>query len=535
MSFFSELKNSLNLSEENTVNKKMDENSIYDVGNNEEERLEPFSNIFRTSKLQEAKNKLKTTAQSVVSTVVESEKIQAATEKIKESAISATTTAQNLVTTVAESEKTQATVEKVKKGAVSTASAVKEYAKDMGEKVSEGISEKKELYQESKLLEADEIYWGKRATIGQYFYDIQNGFIVPEKVSKDAEERYQIALEAVGNVTFDQLFGDEKDYFAELDDVDLFVGVAIGVSAVLVAMCIDEKGKNIEKKIDEKTIKDNGIKDGEIEVKIKDYDTNNAFDLVSGKGHRKSGHGITSFMEEIPADMKVANQGNRTIAEITGCTGDTVKFSEYFKAVYSYDDLSKYQVLIERIKHVMVHFSKDIFTPDGIPLPFSEMLTKYVKNDSNKSGYSVQNKLLEKLGTGANSVKASDLATPVYIKTLLSIYYKLRGEKDLSENAIKLKKAQLATLAYGTCLIVQSIMWVIAHMFGKPGTNYSGARINYAMAMTLIKNIVQIEVIINKEQKATLKKYDDLIKKLEETKEDFVEVDFEEVEVSGGE
>lgn len=477
MGFLSDLKNSL-IAQEDSQSQKVDNETDLSVPKDtvEEETTEPFSSIFKSQKFQDAKNRLKTTTQSVVNTT-----------------------------------------------------AV--YAKDIGAKVSKEVTEKKHQYDESKLLEDDETYWDKRATVGQYFYDIENGFVVPKRLSVDSEDRYQLAYEAVGNISFDQLFGDEKDYFAKLDEIDLFVGVAIGASAVLVATKLDEKGKEIEGKIDKHETSDG--------IKIEDFDKNNAFDLMSGKGHRKSGHGITSFMERIPADLVVNNQGKKTVAEITGCTGDTVSFFEYFNAIYSYDNLSKYQALIEKIKHILVHFCKDIFTPAGLPLPFSEMLTKYVKNESNECGYSVQNKLLDSLGNGANSIRASDLTTPAYIKTLLTIYYKFRCEDEgLDKNAIKLKKAQLATLAYGTCLLCQAIMLVMAHTWGKSDTIYSGARFNYAMAVVLIKNIVQIEVIINKEQKSTLQKYDNLIKSLGED-EDVIEISIdaltEEGNVDGGE
>lgn len=526
MGFFSDLKNSLNASDNsNPTTADTEADALKHTDKNETETIEPFSNIFRSQKFQDAKNKLKATAQNVVTTTTEHAKdiqkksIENTSRKEEIDATNKSTT--GVVGDFLHSEKVQIIKEKVKVGTQAVALTAKDYAKDIGEKVSSEVTEKKQQYDESKLLEDDETYWNKRATIGQYFYDIENGFIVPERLSVDSEDRYQLAVEAVGNVSFDQLFGDEKDYFAKLDEIDLLVGIAIGASAVLVATKLDEKGKDIEKSIDSQKIKDKSIEGSNNEITVKEFDENNAFDLVSGMGHRKSGHGITSFMERIPADLKVKNQGGKTIAEITGCTGDTVSFWEYFNAIYSYDNLSKYQAFIEKIKHILVHFSKDIFTPDGIPLPFTEMLTKYVKKEGNKNGYSVQNKLLDKLGKGANSIKASDLTTPVYIKTLLSIYYKLRCEDEgLDKNAIKLKKAQLATLAYGTCLLCQAIMLVMAYAWGNPGTtNYSGARLNYTMAMILIKNIVQIEVIINKEQKKTLQKYTDLIESLGEYEE----------------
>jgi len=409
------------------------------------------------------------------------------------------------------------TIDIAKKSAIIT----KKYAVDISNKAKIKIDNISNNFKESFNLENDEIYWQKKATIGEYFYQIENGIIVPDRLSNDEDDLYYLARKAVGNIAFNDFFKDEKDYFSDLTPTDMAVSVAIGVVGATYSYILDKEGKNIEDKIDNHKISD-GYKDenGKThKIKIKEFDKNNPFDYAAGNNHRLTGHDIFSFTQKIPSDYKF--RGKVPVGELVGSNNDTVTFSELFNTIYSNPELNKCQNIINSIKHIVVHFAKDIFTPSGLPLPFTELFTKFEANPKFKKDiltntaqkYTLTNDMSKKLGNCANSIRASDVTSPIVIKMLLEIYYqgeKLITKKNLEKDAKKLRKAQLAIMSYGTCLIVQLLMYLMKYNEISKHV-VDGARVNYIMISTLVKNLIQIDVILNKANKQILLDYEKMI------------------------
>lgn len=138
------------------------------------------------------------------------------------------------------------------------------------------------------VLEDDKSYWDKKATVLEW--QKQTG----KKLSSNStnQDIYDAAVQDGYNVSWKNLADGFPDYFIELSALDTTVSIIIGIYAAnRIARFTDKIGsekseKNTEVKSLEKRISD---------MKGKDYDKNNPFDLRSGLNHRKMGHDVFSF------------------------------------------------------------------------------------------------------------------------------------------------------------------------------------------------------------------------------------------------
>lgn len=342
--------------------------------------------------------------------------------------------------------------------------------------------------------EKDEEFFDKEATIKEYFA------ICPPDKRKHVdtyEDLYKEALRYVEKQSFEQNTKEQEDYFYEMNKVDASVSILVGVVAYVIAYSIDKNGKTIEKKIDK--------------ILPKGYDVNNPFDLKLGKNHRGSfGHDIFTFgLKNIPEDFPIVvdkmgkNPLYLTIGEKVGKKGNISMLDLIWKY---YGETSKNPLfgIFNCLGHTIVHFAKDLLTPDGVPLPFTSLFNEYIYNGDgyvDKDTYIVKNKVNDKVNEVNGNMKASDFATLSFIKGMCKLYAhnKKLGDKEKSF------RRDMEIMAMGTCMMLQMSQLVLSQ--DKTGM-IPGAKMNFIMAGALFNNMIAEMKIVVKARKEVNDEYD---------------------------
>ena len=208
-------------------------------------------------------------------------------------------------------------------------------------------------------------FFDKEATIDEFLkpYPEMRGTF-----NKDItyDKLYEIAYEHVGHISFEEKTKDIEDYFYLLTPQDKVVAVAIGCMAYLVAKETDINGKSFEKAIDDIVTKVTGNKS---------YDINNPFDTKSGFGHRMFGHDQAAFgFKNIPRNylIYVKNEAAPSTRKIIR-VGEFLNLDESIEKVSMGDiiwkfygnDSDTFKGIWNCACHILVHFAKDLFTPDA--------------------------------------------------------------------------------------------------------------------------------------------------------------------------
>lgn len=370
-----------------------------------------------------------------------------------------------------------------------------------------------EKFKAANSLEDDEKYWNKRATSLAYDQAIAKGNVPKDYETLTDIELYEKARSIIGDKSFDDIVGSSNEYsngyFEELSNRDIKISVLVGIIGAVTAIVVDANGKNIENwmnklKIDSSTT-------------IGDYDTNNPFDILAGPEHRKLGHDIFSWWKNIPANYKI---GDKTVSEITGTHSDSVPFLTLILKWYHDDNLTAFQNVFKTIQHIIVHFSKDFFTPQGIPLPFLGLFTKFCESITTVTGYNVTNILMDNLKKELTTTRASDYASIIVMKTLQRLYfhYTLRNNNLEHESQILIQK-QFSFVMYGVTIVSQlGLLLIMKNSYAKSiraTKSVNGGNLNYILVGLFIKNGFQINSMLDKRNKAVLIGYDALIKKYE--------------------
>lgn len=350
--------------------------------------------------------------------------------------------------------------------------------------------------------EKDEEFFDKEATIKEYFE------ICPPSQRKHVdsyEELYKEALKYVKKQSFEKNTSDQENYFYEMSPLDASVAILTGVVAYVIAVSIDKNGKTIEKKIDD--------------ILPKGYDVNNPFDLKAGKNHRNFGHDIfTLGLKNIPNDYPLVNGriGHdiiySTIGEIVGKDGD-ISMMDLIWHYYGKSSKNPLLGIFNCVGHTVVHFTKDLFTPDGVPLPFTSLFNEYIENgdgvlDRDKDSYILKNKVNDKVNEVNGNLKMSDFATYTFIKGMCKLYAhrKKLGDKEKSFNR------DMKILAMGTCMMIQMASLVLTSNKTK---SIPGAKMNVIMTGSLFKNMVAEMAIVVKARHEVNKEYDNQLKEVQ--------------------
>ena len=323
-------------------------------------------------------------------------------------------------------------------------------------------------------------YFDKQSTIQEYLA------ITPDselKTDLSYEELYEEALKVVGKQDFKKNTKDDPTYFSMLSKDESTIAIMLGILAFAVSREVDLHGTSLEKAIDK--------------VLPKCYDTNNPFDVKEGLGHRIFGHDPAVFgLKNIPADtlIKVKNieTGERQLVKIgefigVGTKGNVSMWDLIWK--FYGNNSNKLLGVVNCLKHTIVHFSKDLLTPAGLPLPFSSLFEKYEYYENlNAHGIMYKNSLMQKLDNWGIKLKASDFAALFLIESFFLVYFK-------SNNTDNYKKQDFKLLSIGTCISMQmaAIAFGQGLQQGKRGHKkiIPGGKINPMLSVAFVKLTLQ--------------------------------------------
>lgn len=366
------------------------------------------------------------------------------------------------------------------------------------------------------IVESDKAYWDKKATVLEW--QKQTG----KKLSPDSTNQaiYESAIKDGYNVSWKTLSDGLPDYFIELSQLDVTFAISIGILTAFTAMLVDRIGS-------EKSEKETGIKSLEkriSEMAEKGYDKNNPFDLRSGANHRKVGHDFFSFNKDIiPGEYIMRDKsGNlRKVADIVGSsTKGKFSMSDLINATYGTNTNNFFSGIWDKIAHTIHHLAKDIVTPNGLPLPFTELLNKF-SEANNVSGYKVTNELLDNVQNEFVSLRASDFTSVGFIRLTHSVLYRIKETewKNFDNNTISATKAQLNVLSYCSCVITQMFLYLFKKenlytLVDRKTNEDDGGTLNWIMLSLIIKNVAQVFYYQSKMNKFLLDEQQQIIDEL---------------------
>ena len=334
-------------------------------------------------------------------------------------------------------------------------------------------------------------FFDKEATINEYL----NLFSDDIKPFNTYDELYDNAVSEVGHISFKEKTKNYDDFFYLLNRQDKMVAISVGIFAYYVAIEVNKKGKDIEKVIDElvATI-----------TKDKSFDTNNAFDIKYGMGHRMFGHDPATFgLKNIPTNylIYVKNEAMpKTRKTIT--VGDFLGLEANVENVSMLDIIWKFygnesnifKGILNSLSHIIVHFAKDLFTPDGLPIPFTSLLEKYTQSDDLKYQVLSYRDSFYKKSSDAH-LKASDFASMGIIEVLSKMYCELSG---IDKGRMNGYKDDFKLIAITTCMVMQLSTLIIKNEMHLDSNSSSkiidGAKINVPL-MAWYMNIIRREII----------------------------------------
>ena len=340
-------------------------------------------------------------------------------------------------------------------------------------------------------------FFDKEATIKEYF-----SIVPPEerKHFETYEELYQEALRYVEPQNFNENTKDQEDFFQLLTADQKTIGVLLGAIAFAVSREVDTHGTELEKAIDK--------------ILPSGYDTNNPFDVKEGLGHRIFGHDPATYgLKNIPGDTNIKVKdlvtGERKIIKIAEFLGSdinsNVSMLDLIWKYYGNND-NKLSGIINCLKHTIVHFSKDLLTPAGVPLPFTTLFEEYHYYENlNAHGIMYKDSLMQKLDNIGLNLKASDFAAYFVIKSFISIYCK----KNKMDNSAK---DDLELISMGTCISMQTAALVFGQQLqvGKRGIpkKVPGGKINPILSIGFAKVAIKEMYSVCKERRRVNKEYE---------------------------
>lgn len=395
----------------------------------------------------------------------------------------------------------------------------------------------KKIIKDFLIPESDKFYWDKKATVLEW--QKQTG----KKLSTGStnQDIYNTAVTDGYNASWDSLADGFPDYFIEIPALDTTVAIVIGIYAAnRVAKFTDRIGsekseKNTGKKSLEKMIS---------KMKDKDYDKNNPYDMRSGLNHRKMGHDIFSYAKKsIPGDYVMRDKlGNlRTVADIVGGSNQNkFSMSDIINATYGRETNNFFASIWDKIEHTIFHLAKDMVTPNGVPLPFTELCNQFTTKN-NVSGYGVDNKILDSIQNEFVTMRASDLTSIAFIDSIHLLFYKLKENewKKFDIDTIDATKTQLKVLSYCSCVITQMFLYLFQtqdiqdfHSLKEGIKNATktkdrktnandGGTLNWVMIVLIFKNVCQVFYYQSKTNKALLSEQQQLIDELLKEQESY--------------
>lgn len=335
-------------------------------------------------------------------------------------------------------------------------------------------------------------FFNKEATIKEYLASV-----CPKERTRinDYEMLFQEALRFVEKQDFNKNTSGMEGYFYELSKDEGVIAVLLGVVAYGASKGIDENGKKIEAAIDR--------------ALPKGYDVNNPFDAKEGYGHRIFGHDPATFgIKNIPADTVIKVKYGNNIKKMPIRIGDflgigtdgNVSMWDLIWKIYG-DDVNKASGVMNCIKHSIVHFAKDLFTPAGLPLPFVTLFNKYEHFENlEASALQYKDSLMQKCDKLGLQLKASDFISLFIIESFLAFYCK---SKKLEEREDGFRQ-DMKLIAMGTCISLQMATIVMGQGLQVQNKGNKaiipGGKTNALMMSAFVKITIQEIVTTSKER-----------------------------------
>lgn len=335
--------------------------------------------------------------------------------------------------------------------------------------------------------------------------------MIPPEARKPLDDIYDIyeeALKYVGPLSYKEVTKDIEPYFKDLSAADGTIAVMIGFLAYYAAYQIDEHGYDLEKAID-RTLP-------------KEYDTNNAFDVKAGLGHRIFGHDVAAMgIRNIPVDYIIHTKGGPVKDRLAYPIGIFVgakpgqKYVSMWDLVWKFygNDSNKLKGVCNCLAHTIAHFSKDLFTPAGLPVPFASLMNKYSHEYSggkiSDKYFSLQykNSVIQKLDNNTLNMRASDFASLILIESMIDAYSEMLNLQDKKKDY----KRMMKIIAMATCLIAgfTKLIYVDDLQLNSNNKIISGARANILMTGFFATYAIQEFLVLIKADKDIKKGYKD--------------------------
>jgi len=326
----------------------------------------------------------------------------------------------------------------------------------------------------------------KAAVLGQRAIKSYNEIIAErEKIKKDLSAAQLEELQ--GKLDFDEELN--KIVLTELSKSDIAACTMFGILTAFIAKTLDNNGKKIEAFINTLNIKDPAIGN---KVSIKEFDTNNVFDLKRGANHRDQLFHSGNIFKKAPADF--VKPDGASIEELMQMGKSNYSLLEIMVKHYGLSGgfLKKAGAIL---KIYGVHFVKDIVTPAGLPIPFSDIFTKFIPSDANACGYSTHNSLYDGFLKEANkelhflNTRASDVSSSVLIGIFAKTYVKIiHPELNKRQRKSLVSKMTVATSAM---LIISQLLMLCISATDK-GAIVDGGKLNLIAAKMLIVNSFKV-------------------------------------------
>lgn len=337
---------------------------------------------------------------------------------------------------------------------------------------------------------SDDAYWNEKATEVTYLNKLYTEEASPSPGLQQLT-LYERAAATVGPIDFDAFLCklDIDTTYPTLTKVQMGTAVGMGIIGVLLAHFTNSKSEALEAFFKELH---NPYKPGTGPSPI---------DYRAGYKHRYIfGHDF-NLWQKLPEDYTFGG------ASVGGKTLYTLIIEQM---QLGFPNAGFIGTHVKAILHILTHYLSDLPTTDGLPLPFSSLFTKWVKDETKVSGYSAENPLMDALGKEYGTINAADIASYAIIKLLLKGHHGITFYKaTASEEEKALHHAQMSTISYGTAVIIQ-MMLLVSGIAGRTG------KLNYLIAGPFLWNAGKSVLVAHRQHRQVIQDYDQSLALLED-------------------
>lgn len=337
---------------------------------------------------------------------------------------------------------------------------------------------------------SDDAYWNEKATEVTYLNKLYTEETSPSPGLQQLT-LYERAAATVGPIAFDTLLCelDIDTSYPTLTKTQMGTAVGMGIIGVLLAHFTNSKGEALEAFFKE------------LHNPYKASTGPSPIDYRAGKNHRYIfGHDF-NLWQKLPDDYTFGG---------TSVGGKTLYTLIIEQMQLGFPNAGFIGVHVKAILHILTHYLSDLPTTDGLPLPFSSLFTKWVKDETKVSGYKAENPLMDALGKEYGTINAADIASYAIIKILLKGHHGITFYKaTASEDEKALHHAQMSTIAYGTAVIIQ-MMLLVSGTAGRTG------KLNYLIAGPFLWNAGKSVLIAHRQHRQVIQAYDQSLALLED-------------------